>query len=68
MNTEYWAKWSKAALIRAIKTFAQSILAAVGTEVVGITQMDILGLLSIGLGGAVLSILTSLATGLPEVE
>lgn len=67
MNTEYWANWAKAALIRALKTFGQSAAAAIGTGAIGITDMDVLGVLSIGLGGAFLSLLTSLA-GLPEVK
>lgn len=67
MNTDYWMKWGKAALIRALKTFGQTAASAIGVNAIGITDMDVLGILSIGLGGAFLSILTSLA-GLPEVE
>lgn len=67
MNKDYWAKWAKAAAVRAIKTFGQSAVAAVGTTAIGITQMDVLAVLSVGLGGAFCSILTSLA-GLPELE
>lgn len=67
MDKEYIKKWLKAALIRALKTFGQSAAAAIGTGAVGITDMDLLGILSIGAGGALLSFLTSLA-GLPEVE
>lgn len=67
MDKEYIKKWLKAALIRALKTFGQSAAAAIGTGAIGITDMDLLGILSIGAGGALLSFLTSLA-GLPEVE
>ena len=67
MNKEYWKQWAKAAAIRAVKTFGQSAVAAIGTTATGITEMDILGIISIGLGGAFCSILTSLA-GLPELE
>lgn len=57
--------WLKAAGVRAVKTFAQATIAAIGTTAVlggvdWITVMSIAGL------SALLSILTSLA-GLPEV-
>lgn len=67
MSKDNWVKWAKAAFIRAIKTFGQSAVAAVGTGMIGITEIDLLGIVSIGAGGALLSFLTSLA-GLPEVE
>ena len=59
-------KWLKAALIRAIKTVAQT---AVSMLTVGqmFTEVDWLGILSISATAGVISILTSLA-GLPEVE
>ena len=58
--------WIKAAAIRAIKTFAQTAIAAIGTTAM-VSQVDWAVVFSTaGLAG-VLSILTSL-TGLPEVE
>ena len=61
-----WKEWAIAALIRAIKTFAQTF---VGCIAVGAAwnEVDWLRALSVSGVAFVLSILTSLA-GLPEVE
>ncbi|MBQ9252076.1 MAG: hypothetical protein IJ188_05525 [Clostridia bacterium] len=59
--------WLKAALIRAVRTFAESALAFIGTGAVGITEVDWLGVLSAGAFGFVSSLLLAVATGLPEV-
>jgi len=58
--------WLKAAGIRALKTFAQATIAAIGTTAL-MGQVDWVAALSIAGLSAVLSILTSVA-GLPEVE
>lgn len=63
MNKNFW----KAALIRAIKTFAQAMVAQIGAGSAGIVQFDWVGALSVSAMAAVLSIFTSLA-GLPEVR
>ena len=62
-----WKEWLKAALIRALRTFAQTF---VGFIAVGAALEEIQWLRALSVSGAaaVLSILTSLATGLPEVE
>ena len=62
-----WKKWILAALIRAIRTFAQTF---VGFIAVGAALEEIQWLRALSVSGAafVLSSLTSLATGLPEVE
>ena len=62
----YTEQWAKAALIRAIKTVAQT---ALGMLTVGaaITDVDWHNILSVAVVAGVYSILTSLA-GLPEVE
>ena len=58
--------WIKAAGVRAIKTFAQSAIAAIGvTATLGAVDWVIIA--STAALSAVLSILTSLA-GLPEVK
>lgn len=59
--------WIKAALIRAIKTIAQTAVALLGTHTVGILEVDWLSVLSASLMAGVLSLLTSIA-GLPEVD
>jgi hypothetical protein len=61
-SAEFW----KAAGIRALKTFCQTAIAAIGTTAL-IEQVNWLVVGSASLLAAVLSILTSIATGLPEV-
>lgn len=58
--------WTKAAVIRAIKTVAQTAVATIGTTAV-IEAVDWKLVASASLLAGVLSILTSVA-GLPEVE
>ena len=62
-----WKKWILAALIRAVRTFAQTF---VGFIAVGAALEEVQWLRALSVSGAafVLSILTSLATGLPEAE
>lgn len=61
----YWRSWLKAALIRAIRTFAQTLAA---TLAMATTIYDAPWAIAFGTAGlaAFLSLLTSL-TGLPEV-
>ena len=59
-------KWVKAAMIRAVRTFAEAALAYIGTGALVIGDVNWLGVLSAGLMGAVTAILIALA-GLPEV-
>jgi hypothetical protein len=66
MNRD-WKKWAIAALIRAIRTFAQSMVAMIGVGA-AFNEIDWLKALSVSGVAFVLSILTSLATGLPEAE
>ena len=60
-------KFALAALIRAVRTFAQTFA---GCIAVGAALEEVQWLRALSVSGAafVLSILTSLATGLPEVE
>lgn len=60
---EFW----KAALIRAIRTFAESMLAYIGTGAAVLGDVNWLAALSAGAFGAVIAILIAL-TGLPEVN
>lgn len=66
MTSDYWIRWAKAALIRAIKTFAQTAAALLGAGAVNVVEVDWLTILGISATAAVVSLLTSLA-GLPEV-
>lgn len=59
--------WIKAALVRAIKTMAQTAVALIGTNGIGITEVDWVAVLSASALAGVLSLLTSVA-GLPEVD
>jgi len=61
-----WKEWIKAAGIRALKTVAQTAVGLLSGNLMGITEVDWLGTLSVAAMAGVLSILTSLA-GLPEV-
>ena len=61
-----WKEWLKAALIRAIRTFAQTAAATI-TVGATISEVDWLRVLSVSGVAFVLSMLTSLG-GLPEVE
>lgn len=61
------SKFWKAALIRAIRTFAQALIAYIGTSAV-LSEVNWLEALSAAALAALLSILNSIATGLPEVD
>lgn len=58
--------WIKAALVRAVKTIAQTAVATIGTATV-FSEVNWIMILSASLLAGLLSILTSIA-GLPEVE
>lgn len=61
MTKEFW----KAALIRAIRTVCQSAIAAIGTTAL-IEEVNWIMVASTAALAGLLSILNSLATGLPE--
>lgn len=60
---DFW----KAAVIRAIRTIAQTAVATIGTAAV-LEAVDWRMVISASILAGILSILTSVATGLPEVE
>lgn len=66
-NKDYWIRWFKAAGVRAIKTVAQTAVALIGTNAVGITDVNWTAVGSAALLSGVVSLLTSVA-GIPEVE
>lgn len=59
-------KWFRAAIIRAVKTVAQSAIATIGTSAV-LSSINWYLVLSTALLAGLLSLLTSIA-GLPEVS
>ena len=60
-------KWIKKTGLKAIKTMAETALAVIGTNAVGITDVDWLGLLSAVALSGVVTILFNIKT-LPEEE
>lgn len=62
-NKEFW----KATAIRAIKTVCQTAIATIGTSTL-IEQVNWLVVLSASALAGILSVLTSIVTGLPEVD
>lgn len=66
MDKIFTKKWLKAALIRAIRTVAQTAIASIGTAVV-MSDVNWIAVVSASILAGILSILTSLA-GLPEVK
>ena len=62
-----WKNWLKAALIRAVRTFAEAMLAYIGTGALVLGDVNWLAALSAGAFGFVSAMLLPL-TGLPEVK
>ena len=61
-----YKEWFKAAVIRAIRTFAEAALAYIGTGALVLGDVNWLAVLSAGAFGFVSAMLLAL-TGLPEV-
>ena len=61
-------KWWKMAGARAVRTIAQSALAYIGTSATVLHDVNWLMVLSAGLMGGIVSILTSIAVGVPEYK
>lgn len=62
-----WLDWLKKALIRAVRTFAEAMLAYIGTGAVVLGDVNWLAALSAGAFGFVTAMLIALA-GLPEED
>lgn len=67
MKNENAKKWLKAAAIRAVRTVAQSAIATIGTAAV-LGDVNWLMVGSAAALAGILSMLTSVVTGLPEAE
>ena len=67
MNGNYWARWFKAAGVRAIKTVAQTAVALIGTNAIGMTDVNCTAVFSAAVLSGIVSLLTSVA-GIPEVS
>ena len=65
MKITNWKTWAKAALIRAIRTFAEAMLAYIGTGALVLDDVNWLAALSAGGFGFITALLMAL-TGLPE--
>ena len=64
--SEHLKQWLKAAAIRAVKTIAQTAIASIGTAMV-LSDVNWAYVASASAVAGILSILTSVVTGLPEV-
>lgn len=60
-------KWLKAAGMRTVKTMAETALAIIGTNTIGITDVNWVGVLSACALSGVVTVLTCIK-GLPEVK
>lgn len=65
-NQVFTKKWAVAALVRALRTVAQTAVATIGTTAV-MSEVNWLMVASASILAGILSLLTSLA-GLPEVK
>ena len=62
MNKDFW----KAVGARAVRTACQAAVALIGTNAVGVTDVNWVGVASGAALSAILSVLTSVAGGIPE--
>lgn len=67
INMTNWKEWAKAAGVRAVRTFAEAMLAYIGTGALVLGDVNWLAALSAGAFGAITAVLLALA-GLPEVD
>lgn len=60
-------KWLKCTAVRAVKTMAQTAVALIGTNAIGITEVNWVAVASAAALAGVVSVLTCIA-GLPELK
>lgn len=63
-SKDFWG----AVAFRAIRTIAQTAVTLIGTGAVGFTDLDWIHILSVSGVAGVMSVLTCIATGLPEAD
>lgn len=66
MKTNF-KKWIKAAGVRTVKTMAETAIAIIGTNAIGITDVNWIGVGSACLLSGVVTVLTCIK-GLPEIK
>lgn len=68
INNINYKEWLRAAGIRSLRTIAQTALAMLTVEGVrSITDVDWIGILGVSALAGIVSLLTSIVTGLPEI-
>lgn len=67
MKNKKLVLWLKAAGIRTAKTMAETALALIGTNTIGVTKVDWLGVASACLLSGIITVLTCIK-GLPEIK
>lgn len=63
-----WKLLAKATLWRALKTFCEVLATCIGTQQIGIHELDWVQMLSMTATATLLSVLWSVSGGLPEVK
>lgn len=58
----------RATILRAVRTAAQTAVALLGADTFDVLTVDWQSIASVSAGAAIVSVLTSIATGLPEAE
>lgn len=67
MSKEKFLKWAKAAGVRTVKTMAETAVAVIGTNAIGITDVNWVGVVSAAALSGVVTVLTCIK-GLPEIK
>lgn len=67
MSKAKFLKWAKAAGVRTVKTMAETAVAVIGTNTIGITDVNWVGVVSAAALAGVVTVLTCIK-GLPEVK
>lgn len=67
MSKSKFLKWAKAAGVRTVKTMAETAVAVIGTNAIGITDVNWVGVVSAAALSGVVTVLTCIK-GLPEVK